>query len=80
MRLTLARSLLNKPRLWFLEEPTTGQDPQHAVSIRKLIRERADAGTSVFLTTHDMTVATSFAIASRFSWTGPSCSSTRRAS
>ena len=57
MRLTLARSLLNRPRLWFLDEPTTGQDPQHAVLIRKLIRERANAGTSVFLTTHDMTVA-----------------------
>ena len=57
MRLTLARSLVNKPRLWFLDEPTTGQDPQHAVLIRKLIRERAEAGTSVFLTTHDMTVA-----------------------
>ena len=57
MRLTLARSLLNRPRLWFLDEPTTGQDPQHAVLIRKLIRERARAGTSVFLTTHDMTVA-----------------------
>lgn len=31
MRLTLARSLLNRPRLWFLDEPTTGQDPRHAV-------------------------------------------------
>lgn len=57
MRLVLARSLLNRPRLWFLDEPTTGQDPQHAVEIRKLIRERADAGTTVFLTTHNMTVA-----------------------
>ena len=57
MRLTLARSLLNRPRLWFLDEPTTGQDPQHAVLIRKLIREQARRGTSVFLTTHDMTVA-----------------------
>ena len=57
MRLTLARSLLNRPRLWFLDEPTTGQDPQHAVLIRRLIRERANAGASVFLTTHDMTVA-----------------------
>lgn len=57
MRLTLARSLLNRPRLWFLDEPTTGQDPRHAVLIRRLIRERARAGASVFLTTHDMTVA-----------------------
>lgn len=57
MRLVLARSLLNRPRLWFLDEPTTGQDPQHAVAIRSLIREQAEAGTTVFLTTHDMTVA-----------------------
>ena len=57
MRLVLARSLLNRPQLWFLDEPTTGQDPQHAVEIRKLIRQRADEGATVFLTTHNMTVA-----------------------
>lgn len=57
MRVVLARSLVNRPKLWFLDEPTTGQDPEHAVRIRKLIREQADAGTTVFLTTHDMTVA-----------------------
>lgn len=57
MRLVLARSLLNRPRLWFLDEPTTGQDPEHSVLIRKLIRERASSGTTIFLTTHDMTVA-----------------------
>ena len=57
MRLVLARSLLNRPRLWFLDEPTTGQDPEHSVLIRKLIRQRASTGTTVFLTTHDMTVA-----------------------
>ncbi len=57
MRLVLARSLLNQPRLWFLDEPTTGQDPEHAVRIRELIRNRADQGTTVFLTTHNMVVA-----------------------
>lgn len=57
MRVVLARSLLNRPELWFLDEPTAGQDPEHSVQIRKLIRERADAGTTVFLTTHNMTVA-----------------------
>ena len=57
MRVVLTRSLLNRPRLWFLDEPTAGQDPQHSVLIRELIRERARAGTTVFLTTHDMTVA-----------------------
>ena len=59
MRVVLARSLLNRPRLWFLDEPTAGQDPPHAVAIRELIRERARQGTTVFLTTHDMSVAES---------------------
>jgi fluoroquinolone transport system ATP-binding protein len=57
MRLVLTRSLLNRPKLWFLDEPTAGQDPQHSVLIRELIREQAQAGTTVFLTTHNMTVA-----------------------
>ncbi len=57
MRLSLARSLVNRPQLWFLDEPTASQDPQHAVEIRELIRERAAAGATVFLTTHNMTVA-----------------------
>ncbi len=57
MRVVLARSLVNRPRLWFLDEPTSGQDPEHAVRIRELIRERAQAGTTVFLTTHDMSLA-----------------------
>jgi len=56
-RLALARSLLNRPKLWFLDEPTLGQDPQHSVAIRGLIKEQREKGTTVFLTTHDMTVA-----------------------
>lgn len=59
MRVVLARSLLNRPRVWFLDEPTSGQDPEHAVEIRRVIRERADAGTTVFLTTHNMELADS---------------------
>lgn len=57
MRVVLARSLVNRPRLWFLDEPTSGQDPEHAVRIRDLVRARADAGATVFLTTHDMHLA-----------------------
>lgn len=57
MRLTLLRSLLNNPQLWFLDEPTTGQDPQHSVMIRNIIKEQQDKGTSVFLTTHNMALA-----------------------
>lgn len=56
-RLALARSLLNRPELWFLDEPTAGQDPQHSVMIRDLIRQRRDTGATVFLTTHNLAVA-----------------------
>lgn len=57
MRLSFARALLNKPRLLFLDEPTSGLDPVNAQTIKALIRERQQAGTTIFLTTHNMTVA-----------------------
>ncbi len=56
-RLVLARSLLNRPRLWFLDEPTSGLDPVSAQNIKQLIRDQQAAGTTIFLTTHDMHVA-----------------------
>ncbi len=56
-RLTLARSLLNQPRLWFLDEPTAGLDPVNAVKVRDLIRERQQQGVTTLLTTHDMLIA-----------------------
>ena len=56
-RLNVARSLLHQPQLWFLDEPTAGLDPVNARRIRDLITARRDAGTTIFLTTHDMHVA-----------------------
>jgi len=56
-RLSIARSLLNAPEILFLDEPTTGLDPVSARRIKDLIREQREAGTTVFLTTHDMVVA-----------------------
>jgi ABC-type multidrug transport system ATPase subunit len=53
-RLTVARALLNRPDVLFLDEPTDGLDPVSARSIRGLIREEADRGVAVLLTTHDM--------------------------
>lgn len=57
LRLNLARALLNRPELLFLDEPTSGQDPVHAATIRALIRGQAEKGRTVFLTTHDMATA-----------------------
>ncbi len=56
-RLGVARALLNDPRLVFLDEPTMGLDPVSGRRIRSLIRDMKQAGRTVFLTTHDMTVA-----------------------
>ncbi|MYN65864.1 MAG: ABC transporter ATP-binding protein [Acidobacteria bacterium] len=56
-RLGLARALLNDPQLIFLDEPTVGLDPVSGRHIRNLIRDLKAAGRTVFLTTHDMTVA-----------------------
>jgi len=53
-RLTVARALLNRPDVLVLDEPTDGLDPVSARSIRGLIREEAERGVAVLLTTHDM--------------------------
>ena len=56
-RLRLARALLARPKVLFLDEPTSGLDPQTASEIHEIIRKRKDAGTIIFLTTHNMTEA-----------------------
>ena len=56
-RLGVARALLNNPDLIFMDEPTVGLDPGNARRIKDLIQEQKRNGRTVFLTTHDMTVA-----------------------
>ena len=56
-RLNLCRAFLNEPQIVFLDEPTTGLDPATARHVRGVIRSMRDAGTTVFLTTHNMQVA-----------------------
>jgi len=56
-RLTFARSMLNNPELWFLDEPTTGLDPAIAADIKDIIRARNKQGVTIFLTTHNMFIA-----------------------
>ncbi|SFC01205.1 fluoroquinolone transport system ATP-binding protein [Alkalibacterium subtropicum] len=56
-RLTFARSMINNPELWFLDEPTTGLDPSIAADIKNIIREKNNEGVTIFLTTHNMFIA-----------------------
>ena len=53
-RLMIARAFINKPKVLFLDEPTDGLDPVTAVEIRKTIKEEAERGAAVLLTTHNM--------------------------
>ena len=53
-RLMIARALVNTPRVLFLDEPTRGLDPTSARDVRRLVREQARQGATVFLTTHYM--------------------------
>ncbi|MCM1559569.1 MAG: ABC transporter ATP-binding protein [Butyrivibrio sp.] len=53
-RLSLARALLNDPKLLFLDEPTSGLDPVTTREIHAVLKERQKQGTTIFLTTHNM--------------------------
>jgi ABC-2 type transport system ATP-binding protein len=53
-RLSMALALVNEPDIIFLDEPTTGLDPQARRKTWDVIQQVSDEGTTVFLTTHYM--------------------------
>jgi ABC-2 type transport system ATP-binding protein len=53
-RFSVATTLINQPRIIFLDEPTTGLDPQARRSLWELIKEIRKRGTTVIITTHYM--------------------------
>ena len=53
-RFSIATTLINKPSIIFLDEPTTGLDPQARRNLWDLIREIRDGGTTIIITTHYM--------------------------
>ncbi|MEU1679342.1 ATP-binding cassette domain-containing protein [Micromonospora zamorensis] len=54
-RASIAVELLDRPGVFFLDEPTSGLDPAIAVELLRVLRTLADAGTTVVLTTHQIT-------------------------
>lgn len=53
-RLLLAMALINKPRILFLDEPTTGLDPQSRRNLWKQVQQVKQQGATILLTTHYM--------------------------
>ena len=60
-RLDIAMSLIGNPQIIFLDEPTTGLDPQNRIAMWELVKEMANSGITIFLTTQYLEEAESLA-------------------
>ncbi|PYI56597.1 ABC transporter ATP-binding protein [Paenibacillus flagellatus] len=49
--------LIHDPHVWILDEPLTGLDPKSSYTLKEMMREHADAGKTVFFSTHVLEVA-----------------------
>ena len=56
-RLVIASALLHDPEVFIIDEPMVGLDPMHARIVKQEFRERAEAGMTLFLSTHQLSVA-----------------------
>ena len=56
-RAALLAALIHSPELLFLDEPTSGLDPAARAEVHRMLAELKAAGTTIFLTTHDMAEA-----------------------
>ncbi len=60
-RVVLASALLHEPKVLIVDEPMVGLDPRTVRIVKELFRERADAGLTVFMSTHTLDIAESIA-------------------
>jgi ABC-2 type transport system ATP-binding protein len=60
-RLVLAATLLHRPKVILVDEPLVGLDPHTARLVKQVFREQAQEGTSIFMSTHVLSVAEDFA-------------------
>ncbi len=56
-RITIASALLHDPKLLIVDEPMVGLDPQSALIVKNVLREKANNGSAVFMSTHSLNVA-----------------------
>jgi len=56
-RLVIASALLHDPKVFVIDEPMVGLDPMHARIVKQEFRARVDAGMTMFLSTHQLSVA-----------------------
>lgn len=56
-KLVVIGALLHNPPVWVLDEPMVGLDPKAAFTLKEMMRKHADAGKTVFFSTHIMEVA-----------------------
>lgn len=56
-KILLIAVLVHHPKILFLDEPTSGLDPRSARTVREILRQRCEAGATVFMTTHILEIA-----------------------
>jgi ABC-2 type transport system ATP-binding protein len=56
-RVAIASALLHRPEVFVVDEPMVGLDPQHARVVKDILKERSLAGMTVFVSTHQLSVA-----------------------
>ena len=56
-RVAIVSALLHDPEVFVIDEPMVGLDPQHARIVKDVLKERAVRGATVFLSTHQLSVA-----------------------
>ncbi len=56
-RVAIVSALLHEPEVFVIDEPMVGLDPHHARTVKDVLKERSLAGMTVFLSTHQLSVA-----------------------
>lgn len=55
-KISVIGALIHNPKLWVLDEPLTGLDPQSAYQLKKVMKQHAEAGNTVFFSSHILDV------------------------